>query len=52
MILGCVIRYEYSQHTTYEVLKKRAERFGTSVSTLMEKVIDRIIIAHERMCDT
>ncbi|KAG5346697.1 SARNP protein, partial [Acromyrmex charruanus] len=24
--------------TTYEVLKKRAERFGTSVSTLMEKV--------------
>ncbi|EFN82601.1 SAP domain-containing ribonucleoprotein isoform X1 [Harpegnathos saltator] len=24
-------------HTTYEVLKKRAERFGTSVSTLMEK---------------
>lgn len=25
-------------HTTYEVLKKRAERFGTSVSNLMEKV--------------
>lgn len=24
-------------HTTYEVLKKRAERFGTSVSSLMEK---------------
>ncbi|XP_076223828.1 SAP domain-containing ribonucleoprotein isoform X1 [Nomia melanderi] len=24
-------------HTTYEVLKKRAERFGMSVSTLMEK---------------
>ncbi|KZC12259.1 SAP domain-containing ribonucleoprotein [Dufourea novaeangliae] len=24
-------------HTTYDVLKKRAERFGTSVSTLMEK---------------
>ncbi|XP_018394406.1 PREDICTED: SAP domain-containing ribonucleoprotein [Cyphomyrmex costatus] len=24
--------------TTYEVLKKRAERFGTSVSTLMDKV--------------
>lgn len=24
-------------HTTYEVLKKRADRFGTSVSTLMEK---------------
>lgn len=30
------------QHTTYEVLKKRAERFGTSVSSLMEKVINYV----------